>query len=120
MEARIGFEPMDKGFADLCLTTWLPRPVGKKNTSRRITAAARGSRPDLLLRFGFYHHLGGIRFACKLTNPAFTFGSCSKLLSHNGEACYQNPITPVNVGYHSTQPSGWKGVEPAGGGLARG
>jgi hypothetical protein len=25
-EAAIGIEPMDKGFADLCLTTWLRRP----------------------------------------------------------------------------------------------
>jgi hypothetical protein len=26
LEARGGIEPPNKGFADLCLTTWLPRP----------------------------------------------------------------------------------------------
>ena len=28
LEARVGIEPTNKGFADLCLTTWLPRPAG--------------------------------------------------------------------------------------------
>jgi hypothetical protein len=34
LEARSGFEPLDKGFADLCLTTWLPRlKVRSKHTA---------------------------------------------------------------------------------------
>ncbi len=28
MEARVGIEPTHKGFADLSLTTWVPRPSG--------------------------------------------------------------------------------------------
>ena len=31
LEARIGVEPTNKGFADLCLTTWLPRPTERED-----------------------------------------------------------------------------------------
>ena len=39
MEAAIGIEPMDKGFADLCLTTWL----------RRLDCQTKGEGPSCWL-----------------------------------------------------------------------
>ena len=46
LEARGGIEPPNKGFADLCLTTWLPRrgrgnvfPNGTAPTPRKSNSA---------------------------------------------------------------------------------
>ena len=36
MEARVGIEPTHKGFADLSLTTWVPRPGAELSKSRTI------------------------------------------------------------------------------------
>ena len=36
MEARVGIEPTNRGFADLRLTTWLPRPAGKTGKDIRF------------------------------------------------------------------------------------
>jgi hypothetical protein len=36
LEARVGIEPTHKGFADLSLTTWVPRP-GKAANLMRFT-----------------------------------------------------------------------------------
>jgi hypothetical protein len=40
LEARVGIEPTYKGFADLSLTTWVPRPLLSKNVQRYLTALA--------------------------------------------------------------------------------
>jgi hypothetical protein len=45
LEARVGIEPTNKGFADLCLTTWLPRlriGLHLQNTAPRTRKSIRG------------------------------------------------------------------------------
>ena len=43
LEARVGIEPTHKGFADLSLTTWVPRPntkassYGRKKSSHELS-----------------------------------------------------------------------------------
>src|SRR5437764_1986971 len=49
LEAAIGIEPMDKGFADLCLTTWLRRPKGCQTRRRRHLSNFPASRCRLRL-----------------------------------------------------------------------
>ena len=56
MEARVGIEPTYKGFADLSLTTWVPRPVASKSSKQSAVykkAALGGMAIDLERETGF-------------------------------------------------------------------
>ena len=64
LEARVGIEPTYKGFADLSLTTWVPRPILKlalevKNVHPQnrvlMIAKACGLSGEALSLGPFYH-----------------------------------------------------------------
>ena len=65
MEARVGIEPTHKGFADLSLTTWVPRlgwllpPIDfeeKCNRQELFGAGDRGRTGDIFLgKEALYH-----------------------------------------------------------------
>jgi hypothetical protein len=64
MEAAIRIELMDKGFADLCLTTWLRRLKGfqraeslPKTNGYMTTNPATASRDSFHQLWGFYKDL---------------------------------------------------------------
>src|SRR5437667_6817768 len=52
LEARVGIEPTYKGFADLSLTTWVPRLIARREKASRLRGSSvenwsgrRGSNP---------------------------------------------------------------------------
>src|SRR5271169_1743134 len=52
LEARVGIEPTHKGFADLSLTTWVPRPLLQKELSTRSHCTGNGLGASTLDNLG--------------------------------------------------------------------
>jgi hypothetical protein len=48
LEARVGIEPTFRGFADLSLTTWVPRPLRNPRPNNRAGSAVTARIPTLL------------------------------------------------------------------------
>ena len=134
MEATPGFEPGDKGFADLCLTTWLCRLMNQP----RLPLCAPNNKYDLyiicdtnriLTKIGYdnaYPFWSGLRGSNPppspwqgdaLPNELNPRMWCLRSESNQRHGDFQSPALPTELQRHTARAAPWNmatrmGLEP--------
>jgi hypothetical protein len=90
VEARVGIEPTYKGFADLSLTTWVPRHSPLGTLANAITQAAKVGEPKLanhwILLWPLYPTKPKRRFAIAAPRRLQTSHVMARFLLSNSDA----------------------------------